>query len=466
MADYNPAVSLNINSPDPQQGLNTLSKIMGLSQQGLAIKGQLSENVTRAAAATEAAQGAKERIGLANLIQDPVGNGITDNEGNELPGAKNKILAVAPTTGAQHYANLVNASKSKVEFNSAVNGLRTTERAELANGVSGMGARAQSPDEIISGLDDMVEAKKGTPEYANYQTIAGTMKTAITHMADKSKSGTPVAAGQEPWRRVALNIGASILPAPSTVGPGGVANQGQANTGAGVVNRDPITGAISAPPGAPPGSPLNPTPPQVAGASARAVGPANSDIDRSNQVSAAVAPASRTILLTKAVDDLADQIGSGKISAAISKAAAAAGIESSTYARQVLEKDLGQLKATASSGAGTDQRQATILSGFPETTSDSQTIHTAMDLIRGTARQDLARGALLNRVKGANPDLRGYQQADDMLTGQTNPLMHEFLALKPEERAGFYRRNFSTPEAAQDFKHQVNAIKEHSKLLD
>jgi hypothetical protein len=40
MADYNPSVALGINPPDPNQGLNTLSKIMGLGQQGLGIREQ------------------------------------------------------------------------------------------------------------------------------------------------------------------------------------------------------------------------------------------------------------------------------------------------------------------------------------------------------------------------------------------------------------------------------------------
>jgi len=128
------------------------------------------------------------------------------------------------------------SSRAKVEFNTAVNGLRTAERAELANGVSGVAARAQSPEELTGALDSIVESKKDTPEYENYQKIAGTMKQAITHLSDKSKGANPVAAGKEPWRQGALNMGASILPASATVGPGGVATPtaGTIATGGGV----------------------------------------------------------------------------------------------------------------------------------------------------------------------------------------------------------------------------------------
>ena len=43
MADVNAQVALGINSPDPNQGLNTLSRIMSLGQQGLNIRGEQSQ---------------------------------------------------------------------------------------------------------------------------------------------------------------------------------------------------------------------------------------------------------------------------------------------------------------------------------------------------------------------------------------------------------------------------------------
>jgi hypothetical protein len=186
------------------------------------------------------------------------------------------------------------------------------------------------------------------------------------------------------------------------------------------------------------------------------VGGVGADRDRANQVSAAVGPANQTITVTKEIDDLADQVHSGKISQAISQAAAAVGVDSTTYARQLLVKDLGRLKATATAGAPSDQRQATVLSSLPDATSDNQTIHTSMDFTRGVARQDLARGQLLNTIKAKDPSVRGFQHADDVLTGTTDPLMHEFKSLQtPQQRIGFYKRNFSDPAQAQEFRDKV-----------
>jgi len=128
-----------------------------------------------------------------------------------------------PTTGSQHYEGILNGAKAKVQFNGAINDLRTSERAELANTAGGVATRAESPDDITTALDQLVESKKGTPEYGNYQTIAGTMKTAINHLAETSKGNNPTQPGQEPWRQGVFKMVSSILPASSTVGPGGLA---------------------------------------------------------------------------------------------------------------------------------------------------------------------------------------------------------------------------------------------------
>src|ERR1700685_124651 len=137
MADVNSQVALGINPPDPQGGLNTLSKIIGLGQQGLAIRGQQSENITRAAQATEAQQNATEKMAGAKLLSDPKANGLVDDQGNPTPDAQRIIMQAMPTTGAQHVEGLLNGAKAKVQFNSAANDLRTSERAEIASTISG-----------------------------------------------------------------------------------------------------------------------------------------------------------------------------------------------------------------------------------------------------------------------------------------------------------------------------------------
>lgn len=463
MADVNAQVALGINSPDPNQGLNTLNKIMGLGSAGLGIRQQQqalqtgqSIQQSAQAKATIDTENAKEYQGLASLMSDPVKNGIVDQDGNPTPDAQKIIMRTAPNIGQDHYEKLLSAATKKVGFNSAVNTLRTQDRTELANGITGVAARAQSPSDITDTLDNIVESKKGTPEYGNYQTIAGTMKEAINHLAKQTGGSNPPPPGKEPWRVGAANIASSM---------GGGAPTAQ-NTGAGVVSRDPILGGLSQPPGAPTGSAINPTPPQVAGQTTRQVGTGNADIDKSNEVSALQQQSSAAIPLTQRIDQLARDINSGKVAKMISETGNYFGISSINEARSQLTKDLGQVKGLAVAKAGSDQRAATILEGYPTDTTPENTIHAAMDYIRGTARQNLSRGKLLSKYQEEDPQgLRGFQAADNMLTRTTDPLMHEYLALKPEEQAGFYRRNFSTPQQAQEFKNQINALKKHTSVL-
>jgi hypothetical protein len=86
-----------------------------------------------------------------------------------------------------------------------------------------------------------------------------------------------------------------------------------------------------------------------------------------------------------------------------------------------------------------------------------------MDYIRGTFRQNIARGNLL-----ITHGQTGFSSADNIITGTTDPLMHEFKSLQStQERQAFYRRNFqNNPQAAQQFKNQVDAVQKHTGFLD
>jgi hypothetical protein len=463
MADYNPSVALGVNAPDPQGGLKSISGILGLGQQGLDIKASQLRNQSLQAKATMDQQSAKENQNLAQLISDPVGSGIAKPDGTPTDNAKNLYMKAAPTTWGQHYDNLVSAATKKVQFNSAINDLRTSERAELASAAGGAATRAESPDDINTTLDNLVESKKGTPEEANYRTIAGTMKEAISHLATQTNGGNPPPPGQEPWRNGALKMVSSILPASSTVGPGGVALPGAATTGAGAVNRDLIHGGLTPPPGAAPGSAINPTPPQVAGATKRQTETGNADVDTSNTVVAAQRDARTNIDLTKRIDQLADVVQPGAIASKVSQGLGALGLSDVNQARTELQKDLGKLQTSASSRAGSDERARTILSGLPTDTTPTQTIHQAMDFARGSARQDLALGQLREKNSAATKgQMNGFQGDYAHATAAASPLMHEYHALSPQDQVGFFQRNFKTKEEAKAFRAQAESVKKLS----
>ena len=471
MADYNATVALGIQPPDPNNTFNSLAKILGnasgilgVRQQQQALQtGQFAQQSAKAKATVDT-QSANENQARAQLLSDPVKNGIVDENGNPTPDAQKIVMRAAPTTGQDHYEKILNAANTKVQFNSAVNTLRAQDRAELAQAAGGVAARAQSPQDIADSLDQVVESKQGTPEYGNYQTIAGTMKQAIGHLAAKTAANNPVPAGQEPWRIGAQNMAASILPAGASVGAGGLGTPEAVQTGAGLVNRSRVSGALSQPAGAHTGSAINPTPVQVAGATAgatsRAGGAGNADIEASNQVVAAQRDAKANIDLTRRIDQIADVIQPGKLAGKVSAGLNALGFSDVNQARSELQKDLGRLRGNLAGRAGSDSRAATALEGLPTDTTPAPTIHQAMDITRGMARQDLALGSLRAKAeKATGGTMTGFQGDYAHAVGAASPLMHEYYALSPAEQVGFFKRNFQTKEQAKAFRAQAESVK-------
>lgn len=461
MSDYDSSVALGIKPPDPNGSLNTLSKIMGIGSAGLGIKqqqqaleGQRSENITKASQATIAQQTAKENQALAGLMSDPIKNGLVDEDGNPSPNAQKIVMQAAPTTGQDHYEKLVSAATKKVDFNKSVNSLLTGDRTELANGIAGVAARAQSPNDINDTLDSIVESKKGTPEYKHYQTIAGTMKEAVNHLAQKNSGANPPPAGQEPWRVGAANIAASM-------GGGAPVAQG---TGAGVVNRDPILGGLSQPPGAATGSAINPTPTQVAAATTSASGTAVGDTERNSQISNSVAPSRQAIMLTQQLDKYADMVRTGKYSQEIANAQAALGVNSpEAAARQLMGKTAAQLKTLAIDHAPSDTARETINAGFPDPDKmNPDAIKGADEMIRGNMKLNLARASNAQKFQDTHKGTQGLRGADDQLTGTADGLMYEYRDLKPgPERQDFLKRHFKSRDEANSWVARKNLV-EHN----
>jgi hypothetical protein len=459
MPDFGAPVADKINV-DPDEGLKTLSQIMSIRQQQQVLQTGQSTQLSAQAKATVDQQGAKEMQGLVQLVSDPVANGITYADGTEQPGAKNKILSVAPTTGAENYEKLVNASRVKVEFNNSVNNLRSTERNEVGNTVAGAAANAQTPSEVIDAINNLVESKKGTPVYDDYKTIGDTATHVINH-TDKTQrqTGRIIPTGQEAWRNAALSVGRQVLGAAGVVGAGGIANPVSASNAAGqgqLIN--PITGARSLPELM--GDATNPVSPQVAAQTVHATGGANIDVQRASDVSNLQKQSAALIPLTHEIDRLAHEISSSKIAGAVTGGLKNLGFASIAEARTQLEKDLGLVKGPLAASAGSDSRASAILEGYPTVDTPEKTTNAAMDYVRGSFRQNLARGQLLKKH-----GVDGFAAADDELTRASDPLAHEAAALPPGKPGGFYKRNFGTAEEAQKFKDRVDAIKKHTRFL-
>jgi hypothetical protein len=467
MADY---PSLDIKSPDVGA---TMGTIFGLQSKKLQLQQQAQDLQTGAyqqQSAQGAAQQAQQAMGERQLLQKTMATGVDDqgksilNDQNEVDPAKMTAFATRalPLTGQQVVQNITKTMSDKTALASSVADLADKSRDEtsgiLRSFVNNPQAKA---GDVKSALTDYA---KQNPAASNAvlsamplidkMDQAGSMKdknAALIHLAQQFQPAATTAGQQAPT--------ISTVQAP---GPVSAVQPVQMNPNA--------PGGIGAT-GAPIKQGLAPTEQlpyraDAASTTARAAGTAGSDIDRANEVSAMQQQSAAAIPLTQRIDQLSSDIASGKVAKMVSETGNYFGLSSINEARSQLNKDLGQVKGLAIQRSGSDSRAATVLEGYPTDTTPENTTHAAMDYIRGTARQNLARGQLLSQYQQSDPQgLRGFQAADNILSRQTDPLMHEYQALKPEDQAGFYRRNFATPQQAQDFKNQVNALKKHTSVL-
>jgi hypothetical protein len=199
---------------------------------------------------------------------------------------------------------------------------------------------------------------------------------------------------------------------------------------------------------------------QTAGNVSRAGGSGSADIDASNNVVAGQRDARTNIDLTKRIDQLADVVNPGTVAAKVSAGLGALGLQDVNQARTELQKDLGRLQTNYTSRAGSDERARTILSGLPTDTTPTQTIHQAMDVTRGSARQDLALGSLqAKNSKATNGQMNGFQSEYSHAVGAASPLMHEYWSLPKAEQAQFLKRNANSPQEAQQMRNTFEAAR-------
>jgi hypothetical protein len=455
VADFPAPVATQIKPPDPMQGINTMSGILGLQQQRQALQtGQYTQDTAQANAQMTQQDAANRQAAGSFFKNFDIAKHHGDDGTLDLDSALTSPEFKATGDASPEIAKSLLAIKnSQLQAKTGLAALNGTLRGQFSSQVAGL---AQDPDvkagnqtgsgKVLDALDQF--GKVGGPDAQRVAGIYGQvlrntppakMAQALQNLQLQAKS-----AGEQLPTTTAIDTGPTIQG--GSVAPG--------------------TGAIT-PAGPPVRKDLAPTEQipykaaatsATASAASRATGVAGSDIDRANQISANIKAAPAGIQTTQQIDDLADQIHSGKFAAWVSKGAASVGLSEATYARQLLEKDLGIVKTQLTSAAPSDSRAATILSGTPEATSDPQTIHGAMDYVRGSFRQNQAQGKNLSAYKAKHPDLGGFQSADDALTGGAGPLVHEFISLKgKDQQAAFYRRNFSNAQQAKEFRDKARA---------
>lgn len=451
MSDFGDPVAQNVDV-SPQKSLETIGSLIGLQQKRQALAGQAADVQMKQ-------QDASQRAAMSQIDWSK----HTGDDGTLDVASFSKDPAIRKAAGDYYPDVLAKAAQVKTAQVGAKQSLLTLNKDQLGAWQQTVGALKTDPDVVA---DNAAGRQKVANAYQSYgqtygqdaaravapyqgpltQAPQGKLASVLDHVQMQSVDAGKQMEMQAPTTGT-VTTGPNIQPmsVASRYGehPGAMTPQGPPiKLGLAPTEQVGYKEAASA---------------ASAKGSSRAAGVAGSDIDRSNQVSSNVKSAQAGIQTTQQIDDLADQIHSGKYAAWVSKAAAAAGFKEDTYARQLLEKDLGIVKTQLTSAAPSDSRAATILSGTPDATSDPQTIHGAMDYVRGSFRQNQAQGKNLSAYSTKHPDLSGFQHADDAFTSTAGPLVHEFLSLKePDQRKAFYRRNFSNAQEAKKFRDQVH----------
>lgn len=371
-------VGAMIQPPNPQQGLNAYSTLLGLQHQRVGLEQQQQELSQQTSQATVAGQGAKENQNLARLLSDPVGNGITDKEGNPLPDAQQKILSVAPTTGAANYQKVVEAARAKVGFQSDLTTLSAAQRAQVGSVLSADNSTGASREQSVQNL---IQLARDNPSLTGVAMRAVAMLPSQPHSTGNPQQDEQAQAQHQkeltdarngfgravvgPENAASLNmpiVGTQYDKTGNLVGTAQSRTTGEFGQAGGQTGAGMKVGL----------GPTQTVPYQaaVAGAAAQAgglgAGTSKIDVDTYNKALTAGAQSSTIMDLAKRVEREAGEARTGKFSQEFANRLTAFQQHNpGATAIQVLQKDAANLKTMAEAGLSTDAERAQVGAGLP-----------------------------------------------------------------------------------------------------
>jgi hypothetical protein len=309
MADFPAPATANYQAPD---GLTTLSNLMSLKQKQIAIAGQVSTNASAAAKAQGDTQDMQERQAISSMMKsgrDDKGESIYSPDpvsGKDEPDPAKILPAlgrIAPKNGQAYAQSILKTQADKVGLRAASQSLDAQGRSMLMGPVqAAANDPGQSSSDINAGIDNLVAAHPEMANAANYLKNLTRHLDVIKDPKARAEAVQSMAARMQPGQAVPtlgtptqIDRGGQIQPgvvAPAVAG-GGFSPAGApvtktltpgeqlpqpVQTPAGLMNRQPTTGALSPPaqmPGAAgAGAPanLNPSAGQAAFTAANAQG--------------------------------------------------------------------------------------------------------------------------------------------------------------------------------------------------
>lgn len=436
-------VGNTIQPPNPGQTLNTLSSILGVKQQQLALQtGQAALPGVQAQSQQQQTQatGAQISLGERQRVQQIISSGV-DDQGNSILGADGKVdpdkamqwmPRVAPTTYPQYLQNIQTTQANKLALSQAGATLGQTYRDQIGSilqtGINDPSFNSQKAAALLTpyGAQNPDAAPAVSSALAllkNLDSVQGDPKTALAKKND-----------------MLVHVIQSLKPSAGNA-PGSI------DTGAAVVpgSTQPLTGTFT------------PSGPAVTKAPGPAGGPAyqeqlafkqaqgaqfatrqQSGIAMANQSPQALDALSRA----RAILDQGTWTGGGVFSLTKELKNTLAGIgfdtESATNANELV-KNLARYEATRANGVGnTDAARNLVSTGSPSTIVDSQA---AKNIITQSMANEMAIKGYANKVGPVGSPQEGMQKEQEFRNTPNLIEGYEYgLMRSPEEADQFSKR--------------------------
>jgi hypothetical protein len=440
MADVNSQVALGINAPNPNQGLDSMSKVLGIGSDvlGLQQKKQAlqlqAQQITQGQIETQAQQESNQFLSSWSPGKHHDDSGLLDigsaqnDPGFQAMSGAGKLKVMTQLNGMQ--TQQLQNKTSLLKLN-----------AEAVGQLAKVSQAASEHPEQAPALFQAFAAQG--PDNAKAAGIYGPLLQKANWNPDALR--TVAAQAQDISGQQSQT---NVIPGTNAAGQRTVSK--------------PRTGETALAPTSG-GADVNPTAPKVAGQTTRQAKTGNADVDTSNMVVDSLRDSRANIDLTKRIDQLADVVQPGAIASKVSSGLGALGLQDVNQARTELDKDLNRLKGSLASRSESDKRAGPILDQIPDSAKPTNTIHQAMDITRGFNRQDLALGNLREKSsKATGGQMNGFQGDYAHAVSAASPLMHEYHALSPQDQVGFFQRNFKTKEEAKAFRAQAESVKKLS----
>lgn len=413
MADFPAPVANQFRTPDPNQGIGTLSGIIGLQQQKQNLQTGQYQQATAQAESEQAQQKNAEMQKVSALMGSVHGGGYRKADGSlDRQKFADDVSTVAPAYGQTIASNALSQANEVVQNQKAKQDLTDSARTSLGSTLTALSKDPNTKrDDVVSAYtqwlqdhkDDPAAFRVGVAQAAmlpqndadpKYRETLGKYAATLTGQPTTAPSTVETAGAIQPGQTSGITGG--FTPAGPAIAKPPTATT---NAAGAIINRDPRSGALSAPPSpaGPPGAPgaagppggINPTTAQAQTQNTIAAG-VTARVQQAQAAANNTAQAQDALSRTRAILDKPDSIGTGpgfEWKKTVRSVLAGAGIDvGGADDANTLVKNLARYEASRATQAGlggTDAARELAHNGSPNASLSNEAL-------KGVVTQSLA----------------------------------------------------------------------------